>query len=561
MGLSAHLSVALSAVVMVLAATTLIGVYVYGSDLHDKANNIRNEQQRQQQSAVPAGHLPRSFVLPDAAITPVKNQMSRGTCWVFSTIGVIESSYRKNGIDKGFLAADEYVSFSEQAYGIGMVRYCGSHPEDRFCFAGPAQGTTEDGEPEWLYYMGSKVAPYVLPTAVCPYTPTDDGELTCDGIDKAVSTNPISFKARVKSVQSVYTIDDIKQLLYEKQVALAWSHAVFDATYSIPCDDNQTTVYHTQQCITCAHPCSTSSTGCCAEMVLNGYTKQGVFGLHKYPHVSGGHAMMVVGWNDNFRVDTGLPGQMHERTTGGLIIKNSWGTDLGHSAAYWAQKHSLADENFICPLEASSSTWIPVNATCMAERKDALACSSGLEKIVQKNWVKGATVLNCTARAANAETARRLGWTGCRAGMHYALVSQGGEVKTTAPAGSDGYVRFHLVEWNPKDSTQPVQVVQTGAMTWGGLEMLLRPISIIGNTEQCGFFFVPYDTFSESTVRFPAEGHDTPVVSYIELEWDDASYAAKRSKANGKDYSLLQASTKKMKLTKFAGPFDWNADI
>eukprot|EP00727_Mastigamoeba_balamuthi_P011556 m51a1_g7022 hypothetical protein (553) ;mRNA; r:44179-46497 len=552
MGLSAQLFVALWAVVSVLVVTTLIGVFVYGSDLHDKANNIRSEQQRQQQSGVLPGHLPRTFVLPDAAITPVKNQLSRGTCWVFSTIGLIESSYRRYGIDRGFLAADEYVSFSEQAYGIGMVRYCGSHPEDRFCFAGPAQGTPTDGEPEWLYYMGSKVAPYVLPTAVCSYAPTESGEMACDGFDKAV-----------KSIQSVYTIDEIKQLLYEKQVALAWSHATFKSTYSIPCDDNQTTVYHTQQCITCAHPCSTSSTGCCAEMVLKGYkTGQGVFTLHKYPHISGGHAMLVVGWNDEFRVDTGLPEQLHEHTTGGLIIKNSWGTEQGHSAAYWAQKHSLADENFICPLEASASTWIPVNATCMAERRDALACAPGLKKIVQKNWVKGATVLNCTASAANAETARTMGWTGCRPGMHYALVAQGKEAKITVPAGSDGAVHFHLVEWNPKDSTQPVQVVQTGAMTWGGLETLLRPISIIGNTEQCGFFFVPYDTFHESTARYPAEGHDTPVVSHIELEWDDASYAAsKRSRANGKDYRLLEASTKKMKLTKFAGPFDWNADI
>eukprot|EP00727_Mastigamoeba_balamuthi_P011060 m51a1_g6577 hypothetical protein (483) ;mRNA; r:198109-203682 len=472
MGLSSQLSVALTGIAVVLAATTLIGVYVYGSDLHDKANDIKGAQQQPPSIVLPV-QLPRAFVLPDAALTPVKDQANRGTCWVFSTIGVIESSYRKNGIAKGFLAEDEYVSFSEQAYGIGMVRYCKAHPEDKFCFAGPPQGTTDDGEPEWLYYMGSKVTPYVLPTAVCPYTPTGNGELTCDGIDDAV-----------KSVQSVHTIDAIKRLLYEKQVALAWSHAVFLATYSIPCDDNKTTVYHTQQCLHCSHPCSTSSTGCCAEIVLNGYNKQGVFGLHKYPHISGGHAMLVVGWNDEFRVDTGLPGQMQEHTTGGLIIKNSWGTWLGHSAAYWAQQHSLANEAFICPLEASAQTWIPVNATCMGERRDAVACAPGLEKIVQKNWVKGGTVLACTARAANAVAARTLGWAGCRPGMRYALAARGAgaEVMTTAPAGSDGYVRFHLVEWDPRNASLPVRAFQTGYMTWTGLEMLLMPASIIGTS-------------------------------------------------------------------------------
>eukprot|EP00727_Mastigamoeba_balamuthi_P002853 m51a1_g12565 hypothetical protein (198) ;mRNA; r:3361-3954 len=197
----------------------------------------------------------------------------------------------------------------------------------------------------------------------------------------------------------------------------------------------------------------------------------------------------------------------------------------------------------------------------MALRPDPLACAPGAVKIVRKQWVRGATVLNCTRAAADPDKAALLGWTGCRAGMRYVLAADGAEVKTTVPAASDGYVRFHLVEWDPSNPGAGGREVQTTAMTWYGLETLLAPVSVVGNTEQCGYFFVPYETFEEGNARYPAEGHDTPVVSHLELEWDDSSYVNGGAAASGKDYSLLRASTHKMKLTKFHGPFDWNADI
>lgn len=59
--------------------------------------------------------LPASYLVPHTARTPAKNQGSRGTCWIFSTMGILEGLYRKNGYEKGFLKEDEYVSFSEQA--------------------------------------------------------------------------------------------------------------------------------------------------------------------------------------------------------------------------------------------------------------------------------------------------------------------------------------------------------------------------------------------------------------------------------------------------------------
>ena len=59
--------------------------------------------------------LPRKYSIPEQRVVIPKDQAQRGTCWIFSTIGILESSYRANGYANGYLAEDEYVRFSEQA--------------------------------------------------------------------------------------------------------------------------------------------------------------------------------------------------------------------------------------------------------------------------------------------------------------------------------------------------------------------------------------------------------------------------------------------------------------
>eukprot|EP00727_Mastigamoeba_balamuthi_P004800 m51a1_g14318 hypothetical protein (611) ;mRNA; r:7102-17659 len=233
--------------------------------------------------------------------------------------------------------------------------------------------------------------------------------------------------------------------------------------------------------------------------------------------------------------------------------------DMGHTANYWASKHSLADEAFVCPAELSSATWLPLNATCMRETRSALGCSSQLVKIVRSRWVHGATVLGCNA-APGSDKAALYGWTSCNPAMRYALAEDEdhpGEARVTVPAASDGYMRFHLVEWDPAHPEAPANVVVTGDTTWAGLEVLLKPVNVTGNSEQCGFYFMPYETLEEGTVRYPTAGHDTAAVLYVDVEWDDSSYL--RARKGDRNYELLAKSTLRMKDTKFQGPFDWNA--
>ena len=53
--------------------------------------------------------------LPISHLTPYQlprySQYNRGTCWALATIGILEQSYRENGIRKGYLKENEYYYF------------------------------------------------------------------------------------------------------------------------------------------------------------------------------------------------------------------------------------------------------------------------------------------------------------------------------------------------------------------------------------------------------------------------------------------------------------------
>ncbi len=57
-------------------------------------------------------------------ITPVKFQAKRGTCWDFTTLGILEQTYRRQGAENGWLKELDYVIFSEHAYGVAVIEYC-----------------------------------------------------------------------------------------------------------------------------------------------------------------------------------------------------------------------------------------------------------------------------------------------------------------------------------------------------------------------------------------------------------------------------------------------------
>ena len=71
--------------------------------------------------------------------------------------------------------------------------------------------------------------------------------------------------------------------------------------------------------------------------VYNSYTQAGTTGKIPYPtpgeKIVGGHAIMVVGYDDTLKIKNTNPGAVE--TTGALLIRNSWGTTWGAAGYGW----------------------------------------------------------------------------------------------------------------------------------------------------------------------------------------------------------------------------------
>jgi len=267
--------------------------------------------------------------------------------------------------------------------------------------------------------------------------------------------------------------------------------------------------------------------------------------------------MVLVGWNDDMAVETGVAGLDAERAVGGFIIKNSWDTSVGHSAEYWAQKHSLLDETAICPNMGSYQTWIPVNTSCIMEKKDPALCPAD-KKHVLKNWVYGPTLLKCNERTMQQGRQAMYGWTGCNVNKTYMVAGDPATdyatQKVTVPKGSDGVRIYHLIEYDPNDPNATREVT-TNATSPFGFERLLQPVDSQPNSHHCGYYFMPYDTFLKSNIINPTYGTDTPAFSYLDIEWDVSSYA-RGSEAD--EYKLIKSSTYTYAPPKFDGPLDFD---
>lgn len=103
----------LKIVTCIISVLTLVVMVILSSVVLSKTVDTKKIANRIVDPATET--LPETFVVPYTARTPTKDQGKRGTCWIFSTMGVLEGSYRKNGYEKGYLKEDEYVAFSEQA--------------------------------------------------------------------------------------------------------------------------------------------------------------------------------------------------------------------------------------------------------------------------------------------------------------------------------------------------------------------------------------------------------------------------------------------------------------
>jgi len=529
-------------------------------DLVSQVKGIRSEriararrfQQRSAKNARSEADLPYRF--SSVYQTPRYYQEDRGTCWDFATIGVLEQSYRQNGIDKGFLKPNQYVRLNEQAYGISMIKACKNHPDvcdvvGDFVY----HGSTEGGEIWWLYNL-KELYNKVLPSAVCEYKPTPDHELECPGMEEALATNPIKFN--IKSMSTAYNIMETKRLMVQHYRPLAWSSEMHNTVYFFPCNDP-----YWKGRVECssrlAVQCPTDrnyGSQYCARILSSMFNMDGEFFMHGQTLGEGGHAMNVVGYNDQFTTKQGY--------TGGFIIRNSWhdltygtspngrGGRGSHSMAYWMQNISAWDEKAICPGPLNPENWISCveqEAGPHSRLRHHAVLKSGEEYDISKTCLDAKFMDNLFNVSLQPTEFECLDNTVCDTDKKFRYFLINLEHSVEQDLAKVCMLRYDTVTKHQDVYCTPFHIPAQIAYWFRPIKEQLDALK--DDEDLCGFWFWPYEMLNKQVGLY-----NNFYSTYFDIEWDDQSYAANEAKYPSLNYSYIKASTFTQKEMDFETP-------
>lgn len=497
--------------------------------------------------------LPTRYIVPERYLLPPSDQGGRGVCWAFATIFLLESQYRANGIEKGFLQPNEYVNFSKQAYAKYLFDKCKEHPDVSPCKHGgfglkPPQ--TDDHKIDSIIYFirdFTELAKAVLPEEVCPYQGTSDSEDVCNGMEEALKSNPIEFK--IKSFQAENNIPMTKRLLITKQRPIGLGTPIPDYLFFAPCDNSSYSTLDAcseSQRVKCPEGYTSEY---CARIMVDSRIRDGTFVyLEDFSRVvyAGGHAVNIVGYNDDWVYKSRIVSeQSMNELRGGFIIHNSWRAP-GHSVEYLMGRRSEENEAVICPNHLNPMNWIPATEECIRENKGNVKnCGHEYKFVRGHGLTKHTDLLHC------------IDSTRCDQNRHYVLGQLPNRNDVDAQPLFNGLDKVKLISW-PKDqeaTEDNIEVKYVDYYPFWALKLMLEPDEVVENDPlQCGYWMYPYDT-TTLVNRKTWSLIDTFHVTDIEFEFSDSSYLA--NQVPGYDYKLLKDSTHNFTRTEFDGPLPY----
>jgi len=487
--------------------------------------------------------------------TPRYYQEDRGTCWDFATVGILEQSYRQNGIEKGYLKPDEYVRLNEQAFGLSMIEACKNHPDvcdvvGDFVF----HNSTEGGEVWWLYNL-KEMYNKVLPSAVCPYMPNPEDEHKCPGMAEALKKNPIKFD--IKSMTSAYNVIETKRLMVEHDRPLAWSSEMHNTAYFFPCNDP-----YWKSRVECssrlAVQCPTDryyGSQTCARILSSMFNMDGEFFMHGQTLGEGGHAMNVVGYNDQFTTKQGQ--------TGGFIIRNSWhdltygtspngrGGRGSHSIAYWMQEISAWDEKAICPGPLNPENWISCveqeAGPHMGRKKGPSSLKNGDEYDISQTCLDDKFMENLLSVSLQPTEFTCLDDTVCDKDPKYRYFLINMEHSVEQDLAKVCMLRYDTTNKEQDVYCTPFHIPAQIAYWFRPIQSQLDLLK--DDEDLCGFWFWPYEMLNKQVGMY-----NNFYSTYFDIEWDDQSYDANSASHTDLDYSFIKQSTFSQKNMTFDTP-------
>jgi len=490
---------------------------------------------------------PHKFAVP--YVTPRKLQLLRGACWIFAIGALLEHSYRKQGIEHGYLKPSEYLRLSEQAIGAVMLMGCRQYESTGVCFTGDDDEaytgqSTDGGEVEWVYYMQKFLAKKLaLPWSVCPYVETNTKDAICDGYDEAHAISPLEFT--VASLTTYYDIEDVKSALLKTDRVLALSMALFAQNYLLPCTDATKDYLQCEpmgsECKACPLEPNFANVECCIEQSRFGTNMKGEFSGGRPAEEmrpAGGHAVTLIGYSDTYTSSMGY--------VGGFIIKNSWwdGVPLpgmsckdptapcaagrgSHSIGWFMQNHSDIAERDVCPNVHSPASWYMCADIDACKAEGTAISARAVRKVLR---------LECLGNGDRSPYVHGI----CQAGEKFffkSAVAYGGGLSVACMIREDG-----------SELCLPPLWLEDLALIFAPVSEEDKP----NDPDICGYYIVPYAVFRSVGAAF-GNTHATD----LDIKWTKSSYvrSPKEVRHSDKAYDLLKPDLFEQRVVDFPGPF------
>lgn len=483
----------------------------------------------------PGRLIPARYNVDESLFSPVRCQSVRGTCWIFQIIGVMEAQYKVQALAKGYLKSDEYVKFSEEALGKLMVQKCQEHPDAQVCFGSPrAENTSTAGSfAEFRSFVETwpDLKRAIIPESCCPYQGDPDQEMKCpEWFDTCRKNNPVEFEFVKLYRQS--NIRDVKQRLYETGFPTALSLQMPMQRYWFPCSLDF--IKDSEGCKKQMFKCTGRPDEYCSPLDFKLYKPSDTeFTFENTGTLIPGtaHAMLLVGYNDDFVVKRPVNNSRFRPSVGGFVVKNSWG-ERGHSAEYLMGNITEDQESVICPNKDDVFRWVPATLDCIKSTGDPSKCSTSVRLQRGKRQVTHADTLVCV----NA--------THCPVGNKYVLIGEREDrVLPTMKWSSEGVPLATVYNLDTKTEvlleTLPLQHMYYAFQLEDAPEC---------SKDRCGYTFFSYQTISdELQIGAGASGAYFDVEGLL-VHFKPQSFAG--SKMKGYDYRYILNSTRKFSLVK-----------
>ena len=246
--------------------------------------------------------------IPDVTTLPsIRNQNPYGTCWAHTAIGLTEFDLIKDGYKDNTINLSE-LQLAYFTYNFVIDPLGGT--------TGDTSSYTNDGTNNYLnkggnlFYAARRLMQWISPTDETTVPYTNAASTLTSGLDSSYAYNKTNYHlANVYLINIKNNTDDLKrQILEHGGAGVAYYHN--SSNYS-------------------------SANGADGRYA---FYDTGVTGTN--------HAVMIVGWDDNYSVNN-FTGENKPTNNGAWLIRNSWGTD--NYDYFWMsyETSSLTDTAYI----------------------------------------------------------------------------------------------------------------------------------------------------------------------------------------------------------------------